>query len=90
MAASRADMFFGVQGLLTKWVYGLSTWCFTFPLARFGNGSEEPWGVILVGPLAAVACGLALACYALHPERVVLAEGAAEPGGRGRPASEAG
>ncbi len=73
--ASRAAMFFGVQGLLTKWVYGLSTWCFTFLLARFGNSPELPWGVVLVGPVAAVFCVVGLGFYALYPERVILAEG---------------
>jgi GPH family glycoside/pentoside/hexuronide:cation symporter len=67
--ASRAAMFFGVQGFLTKWVYGVSIWIFTWLLARFGNSPEEPWGVILVGPVAALFALLALVLYAFYPER---------------------
>jgi GPH family glycoside/pentoside/hexuronide:cation symporter len=74
--ASRAAMFFGVQGLLTKWVYGLSAWAFTFLLARYGNSPEEPWGVIAVGPAAGLLCLAGLGFYVLYPERSVLAEGA--------------
>jgi GPH family glycoside/pentoside/hexuronide:cation symporter len=67
--ASRAAMFFGVQGFLTKWVYGVSIWIFTWLLARFGNSPEEPWGIILVGPVAALFALLALVLYAFYPER---------------------
>jgi GPH family glycoside/pentoside/hexuronide:cation symporter len=70
--ASRAAMFFGVQGLLTKWVYGLSIWVFTFLLAVYGNSAEEPWGVVLVGPVAGVLCLLSLGFYAFYPERAVI------------------
>ena len=70
--SSRAAMFFGVQGLLTKWVYGLSTWCFTFLLASYGNSAQEPWGVVLVGPVAGALCLLSLGFYAFYPERAVL------------------
>jgi GPH family glycoside/pentoside/hexuronide:cation symporter len=73
--ASRAAMFFGVQGLLTKWVYGLSTWAFTFLLAVYGNSPEEPWGVVLVGPVAGVLCLLSLGFYAFYPERAVIEAG---------------
>jgi Na+/melibiose symporter-like transporter len=72
--AQRAAMYFGVQGLVTKWMYGVGAWAFTFLLARFGNSPEEPLGVILVGPVAAAACLLAMGLYALYPEREILAE----------------
>jgi hypothetical protein len=72
-------MFFGVQGLLTKWVYGLSTWCLAFLLARYGNSPEEPLGVLLVGPVAAVLCLLSLCLYAFYPEARVLAGARREP-----------
>lgn len=75
--ASRAAMFYGVQGLLTKWVYGLATWSFTFLLARFGNSPEQPWGVVAVGPVAGLLCLAALLLFALYPERAVLQEAAA-------------
>lgn len=71
--ATRAAMFFGVQGLLTKWVYGLSTWCLTFLLVRYGNSPDEPLGVLLVGPVSGVFCLLGLVLYALYPEARVLA-----------------
>jgi GPH family glycoside/pentoside/hexuronide:cation symporter len=77
--ATRAAMFFGVQGLLTKWVYGLSTWCLAFLLARYGNSPEEPLGVLLVGPVAAVLCLLSLCLYAFYPEARVLAGARREP-----------
>jgi GPH family glycoside/pentoside/hexuronide:cation symporter len=78
--ASRSAMFFGVQGLLTKWSYGLSTWILTLLLARLGNSPEEPWGVVWVGPVAAVCAVVSLALYAFYPESSVLA---ADEGGEG-------
>lgn len=55
--ASRAAMFYGMQGFLTKWIYGVSLWGLTFLLARFGNAPELPWGAVAVGPVAG-ACVL--------------------------------
>lgn len=75
--ASRAAMFYGVQGLLTKWVYGLATWTFTFLLARYGNSPEQPWGVVAVGPVAGLLCLASLCFFALYPERAVLETGSA-------------
>jgi hypothetical protein len=62
-------------------VYGLSTWAFTFLLAVYGNSAEEPWGVVLVGPVAGVLCLLSLGFFACYPERVVIeaAAGDARP-----------
>ena len=77
--ANRSAMFFGVQGFLTKWAYGASLWIFTVLLSRFGNRPDESLGVILVGPVAGVACLLSLALYAFYPEREVL-EGEVESG----------
>jgi GPH family glycoside/pentoside/hexuronide:cation symporter len=74
--ANRAAMFFGVQGFLTKWVYGVSMWALTFLMSRFGNSPEEPLGVLLVGPVAGGACLVSLALYACYPERRVIAAGA--------------
>lgn len=73
--ANRAAMFFGMQGFLTKWMYGVSLWAFTFLLARFGNSPGEPLGVILVGPVGAVTCAVSALLYSLYPEREVLAGG---------------
>ena len=72
--AQRAAMYFGVQGLVTKWMYGVGAWAFTWLLARFGHSPEEPLGVLLVGPVAAVACLLAIGLYGLYPERRILGE----------------
>ena len=71
--ANRSAMFFGVQGLLTKWVYGVALWVFSFLLLRFGKSVEDPDGVLLVGPVGAVACLLALLVWSFYPERSVLA-----------------
>lgn len=68
----RAAMYFGVQGFLTKWIYGVSLWALTFLLSRFGSRPEEPLGVLLVGPVAGAACLLSLALYARYPERELL------------------
>ncbi len=70
--AQRAAIYFGVQGFATKLIYGVGTWGFTFLLSRFGNSSEEPWGVILVGPAAGVAGLVALLLYSAYPEARVL------------------
>ncbi len=55
---------------------GSPPWCFTFLLARYGNSPDEPWGVVAVGPVAALFCLAGLGFYSLYPERAVLAEGA--------------
>lgn len=77
--ASRAAMFFGVQGLATKWVYGFAVWLFTYLLSRYGNSPEQPGGVLLIGPVTAGFSVVALALYALYPERDVVAGGRVEP-----------
>ena len=71
--ASRSAMYFGVQGLLTKWAYGVATWILTLLLSRWGNSPDEPWGVVLVGPVAAVCSVVALVLYAFYPESQVIA-----------------
>lgn len=87
--ASRAAMYFGVQGFLTKWMYGVSLWVLTYLLSRFGNSSESPDGVILVGPVAGLACLVAAALFARYPERRILAALASRPSGA-RPAGPSG
>jgi len=72
--ANRSAMYYGVQGLLTKWMYGASLWAFTFLLSRFGNSPDEPGGVLLIGPVAAVSALLAVVAYTRYPERRILAE----------------
>lgn len=81
--ANRAAMFFGIQGLCTKFVYGISGAILAFLFARFGNSAEEPLGVLLVGPVAASLCLVSALLYMLYPEREVLAEaGHAPPAAR--------
>jgi hypothetical protein len=64
------QVFFGFVTL-----YGLSLWVFTYLLSRFGRSPEEPLGVLMLGPVAGVACRVAIGLYALYPERRVLAAG---------------
>ena len=66
--ANRAAMYFGVQGFLTKWVYGLSLWVMTLLMARFGNSADEPLGVLLIGPVAGVACLVGALAFLRYPE----------------------
>lgn len=68
----RSAMYFGVQGFLTKWMFGLGSATVAFLLARFGKSPEEPLGVLLIGPVAALACFLSGVVYARYPEREVL------------------
>jgi GPH family glycoside/pentoside/hexuronide:cation symporter len=72
--AQRAAMYFGVQGFLTKWMYGVSLWALTFLLSRFGNSLEAPDGIRLIGPVAGLACLAAAVLFARYPEREILAE----------------
>lgn len=67
--ANRSAMYFGVQGFLTKWIYGVSLWMMTFLLSRFGNSPDAPLGVLLIGPVAGVACLLAALLFARFPEQ---------------------
>lgn len=72
--AHRAAMYFGAQGLLTKWVYVLATALLAWLFIAFGNSSDRALGVVLVGPLAGLLCLASAAVYALYPERRVLSE----------------
>lgn len=86
--AQRAAMYFGVQGFLTKWIYGASLWALTFLLSRLGSSVEAPDGVIWVGPVAGVACLAAALLFARYPEHEILAAveaGAAAAAGRPEP-----
>jgi GPH family glycoside/pentoside/hexuronide:cation symporter len=75
--APRAAMFFGMQGLLLKWVYGVGSAILAYLFARYGSSASRPDGVLLVGPLAALCCALAAGGFAWYPERAVLARAAA-------------
>jgi GPH family glycoside/pentoside/hexuronide:cation symporter len=70
--AQRAAMYFGMQGLATKWLYGIGNAILAWLFARFGNSAEAPLGVILSGPVAAGFCLVSAALYTRYPEREVL------------------
>lgn len=69
--SSRAAMFYGVQGLMTKWVYAASAAIMSFLLSAYGRSAAEPLGVLLIGPVAGVLCLGSAGLYALYPERRV-------------------
>ncbi len=71
--SNRSAMFFGVQGLLTKWVFAASGAILSFLFSAYGRSAEEPLGVLLIGPVGGTICLVAAALYALYPEREVLA-----------------
>jgi GPH family glycoside/pentoside/hexuronide:cation symporter len=70
--ANRSAMYFGVQGLLTKWVYAAAAATLSFLFVKFGNSVDEPWGVILLGPIGGAFCLLSAFIYAFYPEKRVL------------------
>ena len=50
----REALFFGVQGLINKFMVSIAALTVGFILDVFGNSTEHPVGVILVAPIAAV------------------------------------
>lgn len=70
--ANRAAMYFGVQGLCTKFLYGVSGAILSFLFARFGNSVDEPLGIILLGPVAGGFCLVSLLLFLRYPEHEVL------------------
>ncbi len=75
--ANRSAMYYGAQGLFTKWAYAASATIMSFLFVEFGNSRSDPEGVLLVGPVAGVLCLVAAGLYALYPEEQVIREGAA-------------
>jgi Na+/melibiose symporter-like transporter len=75
--AKRSAIYFGMQGLLTKWVYGVSAMVLATLFDRFGHSVQNPDGVWMVAPVASVACLASALLYALYPERAVRAAAAA-------------
>jgi GPH family glycoside/pentoside/hexuronide:cation symporter len=69
--AGRSAMYYGVQGLLTKWVYAASAAIMSFLLAAYGRSAAEPLGVLLIGPVAGTLCLVSAGLYALYPEKQV-------------------
>ena len=67
-------MYYGVQGLLTKWVYAASAAILSYLLSAYGRSAEEPLGVLLIGPVAGSFCVFAAFLYTFYPEQEVRAE----------------
>jgi GPH family glycoside/pentoside/hexuronide:cation symporter len=72
--AGRSAMYYGVQGLFTKWVYAASAAIMSFLLAAYGRSAAEPLGVLLIGPVAGTLCLVSAGLYALYPEKQVQEE----------------
>jgi GPH family glycoside/pentoside/hexuronide:cation symporter len=83
--ANRAAMYYGVQGLLTKWVYAASAAILSYLLSAYGRSAEEPLGVLLIGPVSGTFCVLAALLYARYPEKAVRDEAARVMGGLNQP-----
>ncbi len=73
--ANRSAMYFGAQGLFTKWAFAASATIMSFLFVQYGNSRSDPEGVLLVGPVAGVLSLVAAVLYALYPEGQVLREG---------------
>jgi GPH family glycoside/pentoside/hexuronide:cation symporter len=69
----REAMFFGAQGFLQKINLGISTGVLGW-LLEFGRSVDDPLGVRLAGPVAAVVLVGAAVVYALYPERRIVDE----------------
>jgi GPH family glycoside/pentoside/hexuronide:cation symporter len=65
--ASRSAMFLGVEQALQKYLYGLAGALIAFLFLQFGKSTEEPLGVLLVGPLAALAGVASTLLFAFLP-----------------------
>jgi glycoside/pentoside/hexuronide:cation symporter, GPH family len=72
--AGRSAMYYGVQGLMTKWTYAASAATMSFLLSAYGRSAEEPMGVLLIGPIAGIACLISAGLYLLYPEKQVRSE----------------
>lgn len=75
--ARREAMFFGAQGFLQKINLGISVFLFGFLLDRFGRSVDNPLGVRLMGPVAAIALIGAAIAYWRYPEQRITDELAA-------------
>ena len=69
--ANRAAMYYGVQGLFTKWVYAASAAILSFLLSAYGRSAAEPLGVLLIGPVAGGLCLVGAILYSFYPEKEI-------------------
>lgn len=74
--ANRAAMFFGVQGLTTKMLYGVSGAILAWLFSAYGKSAEEPTGVLLVGPVAAGFCLISTVLFFRYPEEEAISAAA--------------
>lgn len=75
--ARREAMFFGAQGFLLKINLGVSFFLFSFLLDRFGRSVDNPLGIRLTGPVAAIALIGSAIAYFRYPEQRIANELAA-------------
>ena len=66
--ASRSAMFLGVEEALRKYILGLAAALIAFLFVQFGKSTEEPLGVLLVGPIGALAGLASVMLFALLPK----------------------
>ncbi len=76
----REGMFFGAQGFLQKFSLGAAVASVSFVAARFGKSIDNPLGVQLSGPLAALFLVGAAFFFWRYPEKDVQAEAAGDSG----------
>ncbi len=69
---SREAMFYGTQGLLMKTAMGLSSLLIGVLLQYFGQTVDEPLGVQLTGPVAAVFVLIGFLIFTRYPEDEIL------------------
>jgi GPH family glycoside/pentoside/hexuronide:cation symporter len=70
--ASRAALYFGVQGFALKWVRGLGGAVLAWLFATWGNSPARSEGILLAEALASACLLAAAACFAAYPEQRVL------------------
>lgn len=70
----REAMYFGTQGLILKTVLGLSTFATGLLLEFFGATPEDPLGIRLTGPVAALFVLVGTIVFLFYPEREVRAK----------------
>ncbi len=76
----REAMYFGIQGLVMKIAFGLSSALMGGLFQLYGQTPEQPLGVQLTGPVAAVFVLIGLIIFSRYPEKEVVACQKAEAG----------
>lgn len=63
----REAIYFGAQGLVNKTTLGLSSGAASLLLEALGYSAETPWGVIAIGPVAAVFVAVGVLTFLRYP-----------------------